>query len=190
MQLWRCRKGGAKIWGRRFPQDAERCGTVAGSQRCVCDTFGEGTVASAPNERLLVDRTWGCEGQCWAGAPATIGVPPVSRYRATGDPEGGAAGRRRTQSASPMPACTTTAHARSEFTRPERRLLEFLIQAKRQGRIIGDYGAPGEGDTLLNYCGAQADFLQYTDFLQYKRDRNLDRQGRLPPGPMSHRCAW
>ena len=33
------------------------------------------------------------------------------------------------------------------------KLLELLIDAKREGKTIVGYGAPGKGNTLLNYCG-------------------------------------
>jgi hypothetical protein len=55
-------------------------------------------------------------------------------------------------------------------------LLEFLITAKRQGKSIAGYGAPGKGNTLLNYCGIREDFLDYTV------DRNPYKQGKLLPG--------
>ena len=44
----------------------------------------------------------------------------------------------------------------------KRKLLEFLIQAKREGKSIAGYGAPGKGNTLLNYCGIRTDFIDYT----------------------------
>jgi nucleoside-diphosphate-sugar epimerase/SAM-dependent methyltransferase len=56
------------------------------------------------------------------------------------------------------------------------RLLEFLIAAKAEGRSIVGYGAPGKGNTLLNYCGIRTDFLDYTV------DRNPYKQGRYLPG--------
>ncbi len=55
-------------------------------------------------------------------------------------------------------------------------LLEFLIAAKRQGKSIAGYGAPGKGNTLLNYCGIREDFLDYTV------DRNPFKQGKFLPG--------
>jgi C-methyltransferase C-terminal domain len=55
-------------------------------------------------------------------------------------------------------------------------LLDFLINAKRQGKRIAGYGAPGKGNTLLNYCGIRSDFLDYTV------DRNPYKQGKFLPG--------
>jgi SAM-dependent methyltransferase len=58
----------------------------------------------------------------------------------------------------------------------KRRLLEFLIGAKRKGKRIAGYGAPGKGNTLLNYCGIRTDFLDYTV------DRNPYKHGKFLPG--------
>jgi hypothetical protein len=58
----------------------------------------------------------------------------------------------------------------------KRKLLEFLIEIKRQGKSIAGYGAPGKGNTLLNYCGIRSDFLDYTV------DRNPYKQGKYLPG--------
>ncbi len=53
----------------------------------------------------------------------------------------------------------------------KRKLLDFLIRAKREGKAIAGYGAPGKGNTLLNYCGVGPDFLDFTV------DRNPHKQG-------------
>jgi hypothetical protein len=58
----------------------------------------------------------------------------------------------------------------------KRKLLEFLIHAKREGKTIAGYGAPGKGNTLLNYCGVRNDFIDYTV------DRNPYKQGKYLPG--------
>jgi SAM-dependent methyltransferase len=58
----------------------------------------------------------------------------------------------------------------------KRRLLEFLIGARRRGKRVVGYGAPGKGNTLLNYCGIRTDFLEYTV------DRNPYKHGKFLPG--------
>jgi len=58
----------------------------------------------------------------------------------------------------------------------KRKLLEFLIEARRAGKKIAGYGAPGKGNTLLNYCGIRMDFLDYTV------DRNPYKHGKFTPG--------
>ena len=58
----------------------------------------------------------------------------------------------------------------------KRALLSFLIEAKRAGKRIAGYGAPGKGNTLLNYCGIRTDFLDYTV------DRSPHKQGNFLPG--------
>lgn len=58
----------------------------------------------------------------------------------------------------------------------KRALLAFLLDAKQRGKRIVGYGAPGKGNTLLNYCGIRADFLDFTV------DRNPYKQGKYTPG--------
>ncbi len=58
----------------------------------------------------------------------------------------------------------------------KRGILEFFIDAKRRGCTVVGYGAPGKGNTLLNYCGIGTDFIDYTV------DRNPYKQGKFLPG--------
>ena len=68
----------------------------------------------------------------------------------------------------------------SSFTRQveavKRDLLAFLIEARRQGRTVVGYGAPGKGNTLLNYCGIRTDLLEFTV------DRSPYKHGKFTPG--------
>jgi SAM-dependent methyltransferase len=55
-------------------------------------------------------------------------------------------------------------------------LLDFLVCARREGKKVAGYGAPGKSATLLNYCGIRKDLLEYTV------DRSPHKQGRFLPG--------
>lgn len=55
-------------------------------------------------------------------------------------------------------------------------LLRFLLEHKAAGKRVVGYGAPGKGNTLLNYCGIRPDLLEYTV------DRNPYKHGRYTPG--------
>jgi len=60
--------------------------------------------------------------------------------------------------------------------RTKRGLLSVLITLKEQGARICGYGAPGKGNTLLNFCGIGRDFIDFTV------DRNPYKHGRYTPG--------
>ncbi|WP_306364950.1 class I SAM-dependent methyltransferase [Nocardia sp. CC227C] len=55
-------------------------------------------------------------------------------------------------------------------------LLRFLLDCRAAGKRVVGYGAPGKGNTLLNYCGIRTDLLAYTV------DRNPYKHGRFTPG--------
>jgi SAM-dependent methyltransferase len=62
-------------------------------------------------------------------------------------------------------------------------LLSFLLRAREAGNTVVGYGAPGKGNTLLNYCGIRSDLLAFTV------DRNPVKQGTFTPGtrvPIRH----
>jgi len=58
----------------------------------------------------------------------------------------------------------------------KRKLLTFLIDARQRGKRVVGYGAPGKGNTLLNYCGIRTDFLDFTV------DANPYKHGKFTPG--------
>lgn len=55
-------------------------------------------------------------------------------------------------------------------------LVEFLLDAARNGKSVAGYGAPGKSATLLHYCGIGKDLISYTV------DRSPYKQGRFLPG--------
>jgi SAM-dependent methyltransferase len=93
--------------------------------------------------------------------------PPVSE-RATG--------LRASEISAGLDRVQTYAAFTDHVNETKRRLLEFLIAAKQRGKHVAAYGAPGKGNTLLNYCGIRSDLLDYTV------DRNPYKQGRFLPG--------
>jgi len=64
----------------------------------------------------------------------------------------------------------------ARIRRTKRDLLALLIGLRNSGKSICAYGAPGKGNTLLNYCGIGPDFLDFTV------DRNPHKHGRFTPG--------
>lgn len=55
-------------------------------------------------------------------------------------------------------------------------LLEFLLEAKRNGKSVAAYGAAAKGNTLLNYAGVKADLIPYVC------DAASAKQGKFLPG--------
>jgi hypothetical protein len=64
--------------------------------------------------------------------------------------------------------------ARTQAIRHE--LLRFLLDCRAEGKRVVGYGAPGKGNTLLNYAGIRSDLLEYIV------DRNPYNHGRFTPG--------
>ncbi len=58
----------------------------------------------------------------------------------------------------------------------KQKLLALLAEARDAGKQVAGYGAPGKGNTLLNYCGIGTDLIAYTV------DRNPYKQGKYLPG--------
>ncbi|MFN1208504.1 methyltransferase C-terminal domain-containing protein, partial [Enterococcus lactis] len=55
-------------------------------------------------------------------------------------------------------------------------LLEYLIASKRQGKVVGAYGAAAKGNTLLNFAGVRPDLLPFVC------DAAPSKQGKFMPG--------
>lgn len=64
----------------------------------------------------------------------------------------------------------------ARVVRQRERLTGLLKSLKAQGKRIVGYGAPGRGNTMLNYCKIGTDILDYTT------DENPLRQGKITPG--------
>jgi SAM-dependent methyltransferase len=64
----------------------------------------------------------------------------------------------------------------TQVVRTKHDLLDVLIELRRHGKTVAGYGAPGKGNTLLNYCGIRADLVEYTV------DRNPYKHGKFLPG--------
>ncbi|MCT7990067.1 class I SAM-dependent methyltransferase [Laspinema olomoucense] len=54
--------------------------------------------------------------------------------------------------------------------------LTFLLEAKRQGKVVAGYGAAAKGNTLMNYAGIRPDLISFIV------DRNPAKQGKFMPG--------
>jgi len=103
-------------------------------------------------------RVYGCRG---AAAHAT--APSVARLRAEEVAEG-------------LRDLATYAAFAERVVQTKHDLLTLLIGLRRAGARIAGYGAPGKGNTLLNYCGIRTDLLAFTV------DRNPYKWGRYLPG--------
>lgn len=55
-------------------------------------------------------------------------------------------------------------------------LMAFLFDCKEKGAVVAGYGAPGKGNTLLNYCGIRSDLMSFSV------DRNPFKHGKFLPG--------
>lgn len=65
-------------------------------------------------------------------------------------------------------------------------LLDFLRQAKAEGKKVAAYGAAAKGNTLLNYCGIGTDLIDYVvDISPHKQNTYLPGS-RLPIFAPSH----
>ncbi len=83
---------------------------------------------------------------------------------------------RKTEAAAGLSKLETYAAFGEKVQETKRKLLEFLIAAKRDGKRVAAYGAPAKGNTLLNYCGVRQDLIDFTV------DRSPAKQDRFLPG--------
>jgi hypothetical protein len=67
-------------------------------------------------------------------------------------------------------------HFAEKVKRVKYDVLQFLIDARREGKSVAGYGAPAKGNTLLNYCGIGPELLSFTV------DRSPHKQGHYLPG--------
>lgn len=61
-------------------------------------------------------------------------------------------------------------------TAVKRALLSLLIKLKDEGKMIAAYGAAAKGNTLINYCGIGAEFIDFAV------DRSRYKHGLFTPG--------
>jgi 2-polyprenyl-3-methyl-5-hydroxy-6-metoxy-1,4-benzoquinol methylase len=64
--------------------------------------------------------------------------------------------------------------ARAEKVKDD--FVNFLADAKRQGKIVAAYGAAAKGNTLMNFAELGSDLIQYVV------DKNQAKQGKFMPG--------
>jgi SAM-dependent methyltransferase len=55
-------------------------------------------------------------------------------------------------------------------------LLSFLKDAKKQGKVVGAYGAAAKGNTLINFCGISQELIEFVV------DASPSKQGKFLPG--------
>jgi SAM-dependent methyltransferase len=68
----------------------------------------------------------------------------------------------------------------------KRGILAFLIEAKGKGKRIAGYGAPGKGNTLLNYCGIGTDLIDFTVDANPAKQHTFAPGSRIPIYPPEH----
>ncbi|EKD70070.1 MAG: hypothetical protein ACD_46C00652G0001, partial [uncultured bacterium] len=64
----------------------------------------------------------------------------------------------------------------SKIDRIKKELMDFLLETKKQGKVVAAYGAAAKGNTLMNYAAIKQDLISYIV------DRNPAKQGKFMPG--------
>ena len=104
---------------------------------------------------------------------ADLRLPRRRRRRDTGRARSSAAAS--DERAAGLDQLETYRRLRRAGARTKRALCrDSSIDAKAAGKSVVGYGAPAKGNTLLNYCGVGADFIDYTV------DRSPHKQGHAP----------
>jgi SAM-dependent methyltransferase len=83
---------------------------------------------------------------------------------------------RQKEQAAGLPDLSTYLRFAERVEECRRSLLKFFAQAKREGKMVGAYGAAAKGNTLLNFCSASRDDVFMV------ADRNPHKQSKLLPG--------
>lgn len=68
----------------------------------------------------------------------------------------------------------------------KRDILTFLIDARRRGKRVAGYGAPGKGNTLLNFCGIGVDLIDFTVDANPVKQHTFTPGSRIPIFPPEH----
>lgn len=68
----------------------------------------------------------------------------------------------------------------------KRDILSFLIDARRRGKRVAGYGAPGKGNTLLNFCGIGTDLIDFTVDVNPAKQHTFTPGSRIPIYPPAH----
>ena len=68
----------------------------------------------------------------------------------------------------------------------KRDILSFLIDARRRGKRVAGYGAPGKGNTLLNFCGIGTDLIDFTVDANPAKQHTFAPGSRIPIYPPAH----
>jgi trans-aconitate methyltransferase len=109
--------------------------------------------------------THGGSLRIWA-RPSRIAAPPSDRVVEV----------LRTEKAAGLHRVDSYLQLRQRTEALRHNLLRFLLQCRADGKRVVGYGAQGNGNTLLNYCGIR------TDLVEYIVDRNPYKHGRFTPG--------
>ena len=178
------------VAGLQHPAEARRASSRSSSRTCMRLIEREPVRHDLPRALLLflacsvAERIFAAHGLTLFDVeelPTHGGSLRIYARHAAGPLAAGPADRGRCSSASERRGVLRASDATRAFDRAvaetKRRLLRVPDpRPSDEGKTIVGYGAPGKGNTLLNYCGIRTDFLDYTV------DRNPYKQGKFLPG--------